>query len=613
MKRYLSIFILFFTLIFWSGCGDSGSSHISTDSIEDSQIEVVTQQALIDSTQTDFYLKFAIINGYMDGVEVDLSNVFVDLNSCIVSYYDINPLSITLTEPQESQLVEFRAKFSSPCTPTGYTVGANSKLIYEDTSNDTIYNSGFKSLDSIEANVSTTAQVDYNIYDYGISLIATDNEPSVPLDTKKRYKLVLFNLDNNQTIMSSQVNSIKIESSDPSKAKLIDPNNYLIDNGEAQSELYFTQKNDIDLYIQTYTTSGIANFYVTANYVDNLGEIHEMNSTVTITILSGEPTAFSINSTGVEYNFETKWFEQKFLISASDKYNNIVNTKPQINISAMADFTRDSNGDRLLHGSFSAIKGTLLADKDINKAVFESNSSDFSKVDINRDFLFLFGDITAYEALGKWDIDPYTNLETTLDLKDSYYGDSHDNLGFAIGHNYYKEICSSESKEWELQIDSTDGTYKLDNEGKTYITLKFPAYMIGKKVAIGVNFSGQEKRSGEVHFETLHSFNGVKVPDTISMDAGSPTIMQRIYFEVDTGTEDRFWVKNARVICDTQLNNLIVTQFRQNEEVTDISDCDGSEGGEIAYWDLGLQLIDPTQGGSLTFSECQVSSFINEF
>ncbi len=106
-------------------------------------------------------------------------------------------------------------------------------------------------------------------------------------------------------------------------------------------------------------------------------------------------------------------------------------------------------------------------------------------------------------------------------MVDSYYGESHTNLGFAVGHNYYSEICSSESKEWELEIDSTDGIYQLDERGKTYVTLKFPAYMVGKKIALAVNFSGREKRSGEVHFETLHNFKGIKTPESIKIDANS--------------------------------------------------------------------------------------------
>jgi len=39
--------------------------------------------------------------------------------------------------------------------------------------------------------------------------------------------------------------------------------------------------------------------------------------------------------------------------------------------------------------------------------------------------------------------------------------------------------------------------------------------MIGKKIALAVNFSGRKKRSGEVHFETLHNFNGIKKPEDI--------------------------------------------------------------------------------------------------
>jgi len=609
MKRYLTKFILFFIILFLSACGGSSSS-----STTDLQIKVSTQKASIDSTQTEFYLKFALINNYENGVSAELSNIFVDLNACKVAYSNLSLEEVKLSQPQESQIVEFRAKLASPCTPKGYIVSANSKLEYKDTSNNAIYNSGFKPIEQLEANTSTAQSQDTSIiYDYSIELKSANNKSKIPLNSKKRYKLILFNLDSNTTVDDSKINSIKIESKDPSKAKLLDPNNYLLNNGLAKEELYFSKKNNIDLYIQTYTTSGIAHFQITANYIDNHGETHDINATTTVTILSGEPTAFSINSTGVEYNFETKWFEQKFLISASDKYNNIVNTKPQINISAMADFAKDSNGSRLLHGSFSDINGTLLVDKDTNRATFDSNLSDFSKVDINRDFLFLFGDVTAYEALGKWDIDPYSDMENSLDLKDSYYGERHDNLGFAIGHNYYREICSSESKEWELKIDSTDGTYHLDDDGKTYITLKFPAYMIGKKIALGVNFSGTKKRSGEVHFETLHSFQGVKIPESITLDKDTPYTFERVYFEVDTGTEDRFWVKNAKVVCRIKQENIRITSFSQNREVKNISDCAGSEDGEIAYWQLGLALIDTTKAGSLDFSECQVSSFINEF
>ena len=612
MKNHFikSIIVIFATLIY-TACSDTGTTTTTTSSSGSSKIEVKTKRSLIDSTQTLFYLELLMKNNYANGVTAELSNISLDLNACNIVQANLNiDDTIEFTEPKETHTIELRAEFSEPCVPTGYIVTGDNILKYKDTTNKSTYNSGFKPI-NIDGNI--TIEDRTTIYDYGVELRSVNDEPKINLNSKKRYKLFLVNLDNNESVRGDRIHNITIRSSDPSKAKLIDPNNYRLDNGEAQQELSFSGVNGIDLYVQTYTTSGIVNFDVTANYTNNRGEIYDINTTTTVTILSGEPTAFSINSTGVEYDPETKWFKNNFLISASDRYNNIVNIPSRINISAMADFTRDINGKRILHGSFSDIKGELTADIDSHTATFNSNENSFTNVDTDRDFLLLFGDITAYEALGKWDIDPYNNTETTLNLRDSYYGESHRNLGFAIGHNYYKEICSSESKEWELKIDSTDGTYQLDEEGKAYMTLKFPAYMIGKKIALGVNFSGSQQRSGEVHFETLHSFQGVKTPETITLEANASATTQTVYFEVDTGTEDRFWVKNAKVVCNTTAQNVKITQFIQNSEVTKIEDCGGSENGEIAYWQLTLELIDASKGGSLSFDECQVSSFINEF
>ncbi|NOZ90830.1 MAG: hypothetical protein GXO60_06070 [Epsilonproteobacteria bacterium] len=635
MKNYLIKYIIFFMVLWFNACGETGSSHITTQSTN-SKIEVETENTLIDSTQTKFYMEFTMKSNYETGVISELSDISLDLNTCKIAQINLNTINnkIIFDQPQQTHTIKVTAEFIKPCLPTGYIISAKNRLVYEGTSNEMLYNSGLKPIqineditisndDNSSDNSTDNSNEDDNIstennndnsaiQDYDIKFTPIDNSSKIELNSQKRYLLSLISLDNNTTIEDNNINSISISSSDPSKAKLINPNEYS-DETIAKSELTFNNSNNIDVYLQTYNSSGIVNLKVTANYINNKNENHDINVTIPITILSGEPTAFSINPAGVKYDIQTKWFEQKFLISASDKYNNIVNTHPIINISAMADFTRDNNGNRILHGSFSNIKGTLIADDDTHIATFESNETNLSNIDSQRDFLFLFGDVTAYEALGKWNIDLYNNTDTTLDLTDSYYGKSQNNLGFAIGHNYYKEICSSESKEWELQIDSTDGSYKLDDEGKAYMSLKFPAYMIGKKIALSVNFSGTQKRSGEVHFETLHSFDGVKTPKTITLEANATATAEAIYFEVNTGTGDRFWVKNAKVVCNTTAENVMVTNFSQNSEVTKIEDCGGTENGEIAYWKFTVSLIDKSKQGSLSFNECQVSSFINGF
>ncbi len=611
MKQKLLKYMLLTLLgIGLSACGGTESA-TTTGTSED--IVIQTQKTLLDAEQKEFYMEFYMQGNYPQGVEAELYDIVVDLNACRISKSQLNIVDNTLLfrEPQETHKLVLSAEFTRPCTPTGYTIYANTKLDYDGTSNRVQYTSEYQ---PIEIDGNLTHKDTTSIFDYAVELQAQDNQPRIALESQKRYKLFFFNVDSNKTVEAQDIHTITIKSNDPTKAKLIDPTNYNNDHGMAFDSLTFYEENGIDLYIQTYNKSGVVNFDIAVNYTNNRGEIHDLEMTLPITILSGVPTAFSINPAGVEYNFETKWFEEKFLISASDKYNNVVNVPSQINISAMAEFTNDPHGDRILHGQHSSTKGEIIADPENHLASFSINADLFDSIDTSRDFLFLFGNVMANESLGKWDIDPYNYTPSSLELTDAYYGGNHQDLGFAVGHNYYKEICSSESKEWELKIDSTEGIYKLDEEGKTYVTLKFPAHMIGKKIALGVNFSDKAQQSGEVHFETLKSLQGVKTPESINIDVNTTIPTHKSFaFEVDTGTEDSYWVRNARVVCKTKAENVVVTGFRENSEIRTLSDCQGSENGDIAYWDITLELIDLSKSGTFSFEECQVASFIQDF
>ena len=600
------IYIVFLIFIF-NGCG-SGDVNGSVNS--DNSIEVYTNRSLIDDKHKEFYMEFFIKNEYVDDVGVELSNISIDLNSCRVDDSSFSVDTLVFNKKGEKEKVGYRANFLKPCVPTGFNLNADVLLTFNGTKNTIIYKSNRVPIE-IDGNI--THEDITSIFDYGVILKPKDSEPKIGLNSKKRYKLSVVNLDSNRSVITDRVHRITISTTDPSKLKLIDPNNYINDRGEPKELLKFENMNDIDLYIQTYNKSGLVDLKVDATYTNNRGEVYDLNKTLSLTILSGEPMAFSINGVGTTYNHETKWFEQRFLISASDKYNNIVNIASKINVSAMAGFVKNSRGERLLFGKYSSIKGEILADRETHQAEFRVNSPLLSNIDPTRDFLFLFGDVQNSEALGKWDIDSYSDSESNLKLIDSYYGDNHSNLGFAIGHNYLGEICSSESKEWELEIDSADGVYQLDDRGKAYVTLKFPPYMIGKKIALSVNFSGREKRSGEVHFETLHNFEGVKVPDAISIESNTTSVIDVfIPFEIDTGTEDRFWVKNARVVCDYEIENIKILSFEENHEIKSIGDC-GNESGEIAYWKMKLALENISKSGTFTFNECQVASFIDKF
>jgi len=331
--------------------------------------------------------------------------------------------------------------------------------------------------------------------------------------------------------------------------------------------------------------------------------------------MSGPPTAFSINTAGVSYNSETKWFENKFLISAVDRYNNIVNISPTIYVSAMTGFTRDSNGKEVLYGNFGEVEGKLNVDKESKVASFEANNTIFDNIDVNRDYLYVFGKVDDYEALGKWDIDRFesSHTRTTLALSDAFNGENHDKLGFALGHNYIIDPGSSESAEWQVKIDSTDGKYQLDEEGKAFVTLKFPPYIIGKRIALAVNFLGKTPetgkilRSGEVKFKTLSSFKGVLTPDSITVEKDTiGSVSKSRAFYVDTGTEDRWRILNSHVSCRTKSDNLRIVGFRQNTIVSTIDEFKANANSYAAYWSLELELIDTTKSGSYSFSECQV-------
>ncbi|SFV51926.1 hypothetical protein MNB_SV-12-440 [hydrothermal vent metagenome] len=615
MKQIFIGFSILFLALLFNACGGGGTT---TSSTSGENIEIQTRKSLIDPSQKKFYLEFSMKNNYTDGIMAELSNLSLDLNACSISESSLNLLDNTIqfSEPSESHNLAFTADFTRPCLPTGYTIKANTLLTYDGTSKKSLYNSKFQPI-TIDGNL--TIEDTKSIFEYDVKLESVDDEPKIELDSKKRYKLSLFNSSSNKNVEANRVHTMKIRSSDPSQVKLIDPDNYSQDQGQAHSELTFNNQNEVVFYIQTYNNSGIANFDVTISYTNNRGEVYDIERRTSVVILSGEPTAFSINDTGVEYNSETKWFKQTFLISASDKYNNVVNIPSKINVSAMAGF-RDKNGqgDRILYGKFGSVGGELIADKENHTASFKATKSIFNNINPERDFLLLFGDATTSEALGKWDIDQYTSLEDTLNLSSAYYGENHDDLGFAIGHNYINEICSSESKEWELQIDSTDGTYQLDDEGKASVTLKFPAYMLGKKIALSVNFSGKKKRAGEVHFQTLYNFGGVNLPESIDIEQNATvtTPFHRAHTFSITNGNDNFWVKNAKVVCRIKTENIegydtFDKLISNNREITNSSQCGGY--GELAFFDINLKLKDEEKTGSMTFESCQTSSFIDEF
>jgi hypothetical protein len=613
MRSFFKVSTIFFLIWTLVGCGESTSS-------SSSDLTIVTKKSEINNLQDELTLSFSVKNNYTSGVDVNLSELSIDVAPCTVEEASFNPSEVLLDDSVREMTVTAFVKFDTSCTPTSYALHGMSTLSLDGKVNEVTFNSAIiettpeESL-TITAPVSTdeneSSETATDTINYAIDF-SLESDIKLDLEEKKSFHIALIDPDKNLLIPSSQIQKMVITSLQANVAKIFDTSLY----STPTDEITYTEENDKTLYIQTSTQSGLASIKIEVEYLNTKGTVETVSKVYALTVLSGPPTTFSINDDGVSYNSTEKWFEHKYLISATDKYNNLVNISPTIYINAMTDFTKDSTGKPIIYGKFGTLKGSLIADKENKKASLEVNSSIFDNIDYDRDYAIVFGDIHSYEALGKWDINSGLSSDTALFFTDTYNGETHDGLGFAVGHNYIEEICDSSYREWHLKIDSTDGTYTLDSEGKTTVTVKYPAeYLYGKLGALSVNFLGKNPetdeilRSGEVYFDVWNNVEGLYGESyKISKGTGEQNI--RHYGIINTGTGDKFVLKNSSFSCKVDVQNAeIISSVRKNSIITDSSECDVNIG-EASYIEYTVRALDDVDG-TITFSDCYVNGIPN--
>jgi len=630
MRNLFKVSASFLLMLGLIACGET-----STDDGSTSSLTVETQKSTLNEAKDEMGIDFSVKSNYSSDVGVNLSNLAITVTPCKVEQVIFSPSEVIFDESIDEKDVHAVVRFKEACTPTSYSLNGNSLLSLDGRTNEVTFSSKEQELSPeenqtivttpttptvpvtpIDTNNSSenndTNESSIDTINYAIKFSLEDEEVmKFNLENKKSFKVALIDSDTGNYIADSQVDKITVTSKQPKLLKLFDSDTNTI----ASEELVYENKNYSTIYVQTYTYSGLADIDIRIDYRNTKGNVESIQKTYSTMVLSGPPTAFSINTAGVSYNSNTKWFENKFLISAVDRYNNIVNISPTIYVSAMTGFTRDTNGKEVLYGNFGDVEGKLNVDKDSKTATFEASSTVFDNIDVNRDYLYVFGQVDDYEALGKWDIDRYesSHSETTLMLSEAFNGENHDKLGFVLGHNYLVDPGSSESREWQVKIDSTDGKYQLDDEGKAFVTLKFPTYLVGKRVALAINFLGKTPetgkilRSGEVKFKTLSSFQGVHSPDLITVEKDTiGTVFASRAFYINTGTEDKWRVLNSHVSCITKSSNVRVVSITENTLVSTVEEFKSNGNSYGAYWRLGLALIDTTEAGTYSFEECQV-------
>ncbi len=609
MKNIFNLFSISLIGLLFLGCGSVTTSQ--------SDVTVNATKSTLGEGNKNLSIDLLLTNNYASTVEVELKDLLLNVSPCVIEHSSLNPSSVSF-ETQRNITLTAELLFKDSCIPKSYTLEGTSVLTLDEKTREIPFYSSREEINatefinnSIENNESSidtnSSETNTDTINYSIDFSLDKESPmKFALNDKRSFFLKLLDQEFKSVVPSERIIKMEIKSKQPNIVKVFDANAQTTPT----NVLSYEKENDLVIYMKTFTRSGLADIDVKIDYLNSQGKREHIEKTYAVLVMSGPPTAFSINSAGVSYNSETKWFEHKYMISGVDRYNNIVNISPTIYVSAISGLARDKSGKELLYGKFGEVKGTLNPED----GTFKATKSVFDNIDLNRDSLFVFGDVTQYEALGKWDIDPYSDSADTLKLAEVFNGKTQSNLGFMVGHNYLDDISSSSNKEWQVKIDSSDGKYQLDEEGKAFVTLKYPPYFIGKRIAFAVNFLGKTPetdtilRSGEVEIMTARNLNGVKSPEAITIEANGTIPPQTVFFEIDTGTEDRFFVRNSQVRCDIEAKNIKWNVLSENKISSTVQEYIANGSNDAAYWALDLELIDLSKSGTFTFKECNVAS-----
>jgi len=389
-------------------------------------------------------------------------------------------------------------------------------------------------LDANTSNISFAFYHDSNSSDrrvYTMSIVPEANQTaltsydlytSVPIGysmgLESRKNISYFIKDENGKLVSDQdTKSIVVETLNPSLIALSDS------QGNSGSKLSFSDKNSISLNLTTNTKSGLVPIKVSARFIDTNGDEQNLTKVFDVLVLSGPPTAMSLSYVGTIEKSDNAKFIQKVALTVTDRYNNLVNTKPTVSMGALAGYAKDSSGKANNSAGYLYFtsgdddhNGKLTASDD----KFTAQDEVFEKVDQTNQYLITFGNGYTYNASGKWDIKTDTNK--TLELVDDYNGSDTEKLGFAVGNNFRQDMCE-DGVEWVANVYPEDsGNYVLPETGSMNLYIEYDYYLTGKDIVLWVNLlgshNGEMMRIGEARKMTLRG-NGL-TSETYSFSKG---------------------------------------------------------------------------------------------
>jgi len=268
--------------------------------------------------------------------------------------------------------------------------------------------------------------------------------------------------------------------------------------GNSGTTITVKDKNNVTVNVLSNTKSGVVPIKVDAVFTDVNSKEQNLTNIFNIVVLSGPPSAMSLSYAGTDSQVKktSAKMVEKWVLTVTDKYNNLVNTNPAVSMGMLAGYAQSSaavnNVANYLYYLPSVGNGTLSG---VNNT-FISPVGAFGNVDKDNEYLVTFGNGYTYNVSGKWDIN--TNSNSVLDLIDDYNGADTTGLGYAVGNNFRQDACR-EGVEWVANVYPEDsGNYIVDGNGSLVMNVEYDYYLTGKDTVLWVNLTGSQNSGGEI-------------------------------------------------------------------------------------------------------------------
>ncbi len=407
-------------------------------------------------------------------------------------------------------------------------------------------------------------------------------ETNMPLETTKGMTFYVED-DKGSKIPDSNVTSITATVLNSALGSLEDT------AGNTGNSLTVSNKNGVQMNVKSKTLSGVIPIRVYAEFKDANNNDQNLTKVINVVVLSGAPTAISLSYAGTSQDSEHAKFIENWVLTVTDKYNNLVNTTPAISMGAIIGYADSSastkNVAKYLYYDVNASDGNL---SNLDPDTFKSAYDAFDNVDITNDKLVLFGgDGYRFNAFGKWDISNI-NSSSELELSDDYNGTDISGLGYAVGHNFRNEVC--DGSPTVANVYAKDGNNTLGSNGSMIIQIEYDYYLVGKSIVLWTNLVGENNNTAvKIGLGRKSTLRGSGLTGGSYSFAKGYTGVRRLLVTISDTVE---YYKNANFGYAVEIsgdgNTFDIIGSSMDQNITSCVDGNGNDTGGVGYVDVNI-------------------------